>query len=80
MSVSSGTPCAKAARAVIADMLEPYGYEVSLVAARKHYRIHCEGPIRAVAQVSLGRHDREITADWARQFAQRVIRRLKEAA
>lgn len=67
---------AKAARDRIAQMLEPHGFKVSLDTAKKHYRVRCEGPVRAVAQVSFGNQDREITADWARQFAQRVIRKV----
>lgn len=71
---------ARAARDMIATMLEPLGFSVTLARGGKHYRIHCEGPIRAVYQLGMGAADREISADWARQWAQRIIKQLKVAA
>lgn len=70
---------ARAARDTLAELLGPYGFDVSLETGGKHNRVVCDGPIRATYSVSKGTHvDRAIATTWARQFAQGVIRRLQE--
>lgn len=70
-----------AARDKIAEILEPLGFEVSLSCGGKHDHVEVRGPIKAVHTISRGtRNDRSITADWARQWARGVARRIQEGS